>query len=72
LTSHDHVDQRDQGDVDGPLDENESKRNAQRSREYLWKNKVVPYTFSSKMRKYKKLRKCSVLSFVCLPKRMLF
>ena len=43
MTSHDTVDQRDIGDVDGPLSDSQIKRNAQRDRKRLWKQKIIPY-----------------------------
>ncbi|KAK3752707.1 hypothetical protein QZH41_006612 [Actinostola sp. cb2023] len=43
VTSRDNVDQRNTGDVDGPLSDSQTKRNAQRARERLWKQKIIPY-----------------------------
>lgn len=46
LTSHDHVDQRETGDADGPIAEVQTKRGASpRSRKSLWMTKVIPYDF---------------------------
>ncbi|XP_001622217.3 zinc metalloproteinase nas-14 isoform X3 [Nematostella vectensis] len=42
VTDHDDVDQREQGDVDGPLAKKYT-RNARRSRLTIWKTKVIPF-----------------------------
>lgn len=49
LTDHNLVDTRDYGDVDGQLDNEPFKRNAQRVRQGLWITKKVPYELSSDM-----------------------
>ena len=50
LTSHHHVDQREDGDVDGPITGEQSKRGAvARERRRLWKNKIVPYEITVRM-----------------------
>jgi hypothetical protein len=42
------VDESNTGDVDGKFEGN-VKRNAMRSRESLWKSKVIPYVISSQL-----------------------
>ena len=40
------VDQREEGDADGPGNGDVIKRNAIRNRQKLWKTRVVPYRIS--------------------------
>ena len=46
------VDQREEGDTDGPGDGNVMKRNAIRNRRKLWKTRVLPYRISPSLCKY--------------------
>ncbi|KAJ7372570.1 hypothetical protein OS493_017841 [Desmophyllum pertusum] len=54
LTDEDkhHVDQREEGDADGPGKGDVIKRNAVRNRQKLWKTRVVPYRISPALCKY--------------------
>lgn len=46
------VDQREEGDADGPGNRDLIKRNAIRNRQKLWKTRVVPYRISPALCKY--------------------
>ena len=46
------VDQREEGDADGPGNGDVIKRNAIRNRQKLWKTRVVPYRISPALCKY--------------------
>ena len=46
------VDQREEGDADGPGNGHVIKRNAIRNRQKLWKTRVVPYRISPALCKY--------------------
>lgn len=47
------VDQREEGDADGPGNGDVIKRNAIRNRQKLWKTRVVPYRISPALCKYR-------------------
>ena len=47
------VDQREEGDADGPGNGDVVKRNAIRNRQKLWKTRVVPYRISPALCKYR-------------------
>lgn len=48
-----HVDQREEGDADGPRDGDViTKRNAIRNRQKLWRTRVIPYRISPALCKY--------------------
>ena len=54
LTAKDmkYVDMREEGDVDGPLDDANSKRSVQRDRSSLWRTRLVPYVIDQAVGKF--------------------
>lgn len=53
LTAKDkkYVDMRENGDVDGPLAEGNSRRSMQRDRSSLWRTRVIPYVIDQALGK---------------------